>query len=138
MIDPAWFAGRLRELREARGLTQEQLAAAAHMARIGIAQLEGNDRWPAWQTVIALCEALGVTPNDFIVEPTKRLAATAGEAKRPRGRPRQAAQVADEPAPPQTAASDAAADPAPKKPGRGGQKGKKAGAKARSPRGRQA
>jgi transcriptional regulator with XRE-family HTH domain len=99
-----WFAGRLRELREAAGLTQEQLAVRAGMAWRTITHLEGGDRKPTWETVLALCLALQVEVGEFAREPAAlpeprrgrpRKATTedrsvSGETvpKRPRGRPR--------------------------------------------------
>jgi DNA-binding XRE family transcriptional regulator len=76
-----WFAGRLRELREAAGLTQQELANRAGMAWRTITHLEGGDRKPTWETVLTLCQALGVLCNEFTKAPT-------GTEKRSRGRPR--------------------------------------------------
>jgi transcriptional regulator with XRE-family HTH domain len=59
------FARRLRELREAAGLTQVQLAQAAGLHRQGIAKLEGGERAPAWDTVQKLAAALGVDCTAF-------------------------------------------------------------------------
>lgn len=74
------FGARLRELREGAGLTQQELAEKAGMARIGIAQLEGGRRKPAWQSVLALTKALGATCEEFMVRPER------AEALKP-GRP---------------------------------------------------
>lgn len=52
------FGARLRSLRLARGLSQEQLAEAASLSRDGIARLELGDRWPRFDTVIKLADAL--------------------------------------------------------------------------------
>jgi len=54
------FGARLRQLREAAGLTQEGLAEQAGMHRFGIAKLERGEREPAWATVQSLAKALGV------------------------------------------------------------------------------
>lgn len=60
------FGRRLRELREAKGLTQAALGKAAdNMQGSAIARLEAGDRSPSWETVLKLAEALGVEPNDF-------------------------------------------------------------------------
>lgn len=67
-----WFASRLRELREAAGLTQPQLAERAGMTRDGISHLEQGRRKPSWETVLALCAALGVDCTAFTQEPAKR------------------------------------------------------------------
>jgi transcriptional regulator with XRE-family HTH domain len=97
-MKPEWFAGRLRELREARGLTQKELAERTGLTTDGIAKLERSDRGPTWETVLALCNALGVGCGEFAKEPAPRPAPhrgrppksepPAGPAKRPRGRPR--------------------------------------------------
>jgi transcriptional regulator with XRE-family HTH domain len=89
-----WFAGRLRELREAAGLTQQQLAERAGMAWRTITHLEGSDRKPTWETVLALCQALGVEVGEFAKEPTTQHEPRRGrppkevaEGRAPRGRP---------------------------------------------------
>jgi transcriptional regulator with XRE-family HTH domain len=76
-----WFAGRLKELREQAGLTQQQLGEKAGLSQAGIADLEQQRRKPAWETVVALCRALGVTPEAFLQEPS-------AAPKPRRGRPR--------------------------------------------------
>jgi transcriptional regulator with XRE-family HTH domain len=96
-----WFAGRLKELREQAGLTQQELADKAGLSKAGIADLEQARREPSWSTAVALAEALGVAVTSFLKEPAPRPQAgrgrppkRAGEAeeepapKRPRGRPR--------------------------------------------------
>lgn len=82
-MSAANFAGRLKELRVAAGLTQESLAERAKLSKAGIADLEQGRREPSWATVIALAEALGVTCQAFLE------AATVTEKAKP-GRPRQA------------------------------------------------
>src|SRR5689334_12631054 len=72
------FAARLRQLREAAGLTQAQLAARAGMNQFGVAKLEQGVTTPYWETVLALARALGVTCLEF---------AEGGEAEAPRRRP---------------------------------------------------
>jgi transcriptional regulator with XRE-family HTH domain len=80
------FAGRLRQLREAAGLTQGELAERAGMHRFGVAKLEQGLREPSWATVQVLASALGLDCLAFadsgagpVAEPAKR------------GRPRKAA-----------------------------------------------
>jgi transcriptional regulator with XRE-family HTH domain len=93
------FAARLRELRERAGWTQDQLADRAGMTREGVAQLEISRRAPAWKSVLALANALGVGVEAFTAPPSERPAPGRGRpakareeappaAKRPRGRPR--------------------------------------------------
>jgi transcriptional regulator with XRE-family HTH domain len=59
------FAARLRQLREAVVLTQEQLAGRAGLHKLGVAKLERGGREPAWATVLALADALGVPCDQF-------------------------------------------------------------------------
>ena len=78
------FAGRLRELRTEAGLSQQELAEKAGMTKDGIAHLEQGRRSPSWETVLALCAALGVSCEAFTVSPSP--------TEPPgRGRPRKAA-----------------------------------------------
>jgi DNA-binding XRE family transcriptional regulator len=100
MVSAGWFAGRLRELREGAALTQTELAEKAGLTREGVAQLETGRRKPAWETVLALCEALGCSCEAFTRPPAARPRAGPGRPrkgraegpteapKRPRGRPR--------------------------------------------------
>ena len=115
------FAVRLRELREAAGLTQSQLADRAGMHLHGITKLEQGDRAPAWATVLALAEALEVGCEAFVDSKAGGRASSAGgeeespSSGRPRGRPKKPA------APPPPAekleAQAEARKPVPKKPG---------------------
>jgi transcriptional regulator with XRE-family HTH domain len=59
------FAEKLKQMREASGLSQEGLAAKAGMNRFGIAKLEQGVREPSWATVQALAKALGVDCTAF-------------------------------------------------------------------------
>jgi transcriptional regulator with XRE-family HTH domain len=80
MADPTWFAGRLRELRVQAGLTRQELAERAGLSEGGVRDLEQGHRRPSWETVLALCSALGVDPNAFAQAP-------APSEKPKRGRP---------------------------------------------------
>lgn len=81
-MNPEWFANRLRELREAKGWTQQQLADAAGIKLGGVRNLEQGRRSPVWETVIALCQALGVNCDQFMVEPTDRPPAGPGRPRK--------------------------------------------------------
>ncbi|HZY88619.1 MAG TPA: helix-turn-helix transcriptional regulator [Gemmataceae bacterium] len=59
------FGERLRELREAAGLSQQALADLAGMHRQGVNKLEAGDRGPTWESVQALAKALGVDCTAF-------------------------------------------------------------------------
>jgi transcriptional regulator with XRE-family HTH domain len=80
---PTGFAQRLRELREAAGLTQEQLAERAGLYPFSLAKLEQGVHEPTWPTVLDLGAALGVEVGAFVCEDRDRLA-----PKRRPGRPR--------------------------------------------------
>lgn len=62
-IDPA----KLRKAREDAGRTQEGLAAGIGMHAQYISQLERGVKRPAYGTVTALADALGVTVTDICV-----------------------------------------------------------------------
>lgn len=55
------FPGRLRELRTAAGLSQEQLAERAGLSRAGISHLEQGSKRPSLASAWALADALGVS-----------------------------------------------------------------------------
>src|SRR5947209_11904322 len=100
MIDAAWFGGRVRELREGRGWTREELAKAAGVSVRAIVQWERSEREPSWSNVLALAAALGVECTAFTTRPEDREPPGRGRPtkevtrqtedpapKRPRGRP---------------------------------------------------
>jgi transcriptional regulator with XRE-family HTH domain len=73
-LNPEWFAGRLRELRQQAGFSREALAERAGMnGPNGIRNLEQGIRMPSWETVVALCQALGVKCDAFLQEPSADL-----------------------------------------------------------------
>lgn len=55
----------VRQLREARGLTQERLAGRAGMTLGTVARLELAQNAPEWPTVRKLIEALGASWTEF-------------------------------------------------------------------------
>ncbi|HWG43582.1 MAG TPA: helix-turn-helix transcriptional regulator [Gemmataceae bacterium] len=79
-MDAKWFAGRLGELRKNAGMTQQQLADKAGLKLGGVRDLEQGRSGPTWDTVLALCKALGVDCTAFTIEP-------ATDDKPGRGRP---------------------------------------------------
>ena len=50
---------RVREIRMAAGMTQEQLASAAGIARVTLVRLESGEQSPRYDTLVAIAEALG-------------------------------------------------------------------------------
>jgi transcriptional regulator with XRE-family HTH domain len=80
MANGKQFGRRLRELRLAAGLTQEQLGEKRGLSLGGVRDLEQGRNQPSWETVLALAAALGVDCRAFTVAP--------GKATRARGRGR--------------------------------------------------
>ncbi len=72
------FGERLRELREAKGMSQQELADRAGLTRDGVAQFETGRRRPMWESVLALMGALGATCQEFIDPPQSRVKAGPG------------------------------------------------------------
>lgn len=83
----ARFADRLRELREAAGLTAYALAKKCGLTKQALYRLEEGSSEPTWQTVQLLAVALGVDCSAF-VDPTVRPPDT--EPAKRRGRPKKA------------------------------------------------
>src|SRR5687767_14883788 len=85
MPSPTGFAKRLKELREAAGLTQAELADRAGLHQFGVAKLEQGLREPGWATALSLAKALGISVADFVVEEGGQ---PREPPRRPRGRPK--------------------------------------------------
>jgi transcriptional regulator with XRE-family HTH domain len=65
------FAVRLKTLREAAGLTQQQLARRAGLHLGSLFKIEQGLREPLWDTVCKLADALDVTVTEFVEQPSK-------------------------------------------------------------------
>lgn len=100
---------RLRQLRLARRLTQEQLAERAGLSDKFLGELERGRGNPTLTTLAALSDALGVRLVDLL----------AVETDRPRLTSRQATQVREALASLETLVEWAAPAPAPRKPRKG-------------------
>jgi transcriptional regulator with XRE-family HTH domain len=59
------FPARLKETRQARGLTRDQLAVAAGTSSASIAKLEVGERAPSLALAWKLAKALGVTVDEL-------------------------------------------------------------------------
>lgn len=59
------FARRLRQLREAAGLSVAELAAKLGVSRQAVHQLEAGRAQPAWETVQRLADVLGLSTEDL-------------------------------------------------------------------------
>jgi transcriptional regulator with XRE-family HTH domain len=60
---------RLREVRERRFLTQQQLAERAGVAKVTIARIETGATRPSFTTVRKLAAALEVSPEEIVPNP---------------------------------------------------------------------
>jgi transcriptional regulator with XRE-family HTH domain len=60
------FAARLREVRQGRGMTQQQLADAAEVSVAFVGRLERGQAGPGIDIVAKLAAALATTPGDLL------------------------------------------------------------------------
>lgn len=60
------FAQNLVSARKRVGISQEEVAWRASLHRTQLGELERGKRQPRIDTVVKLCGALGVTPNDLL------------------------------------------------------------------------
>jgi len=64
------FGSRLKQLREAKSLTQLALAEKSGVGKTSIRNIEqGIGRYPRFDTMVALAKALGVSLDEFVIEP---------------------------------------------------------------------
>jgi transcriptional regulator with XRE-family HTH domain len=87
LMDPKAFGARLKELREASGLSQKALADKAGLSQRGIANWELGLREPLWSNVVALAEALGVDLAAFLQEPKSIPEPKRGRPRKGQGEP---------------------------------------------------
>ena len=66
------FAANLRRLRNAKGVSQDELALEANVSRSYLSQLEKGTFYASLKIVGRLSEALGVEPADLLKIPHKR------------------------------------------------------------------
>lgn len=66
---PSGFGVRLRELRIAAKMTQQELGERLGLRLEAVSRYERGMAEPAWPVVVQFAAALGVRPNDFLVEP---------------------------------------------------------------------
>src|SRR4051812_39280909 len=60
------FATKLRQLREARGMTLYGLAKRAGLTLPTVSDLDAGRSKPSWDTVQMLCAALEASPEEFL------------------------------------------------------------------------
>src|ERR1700760_25018 len=66
MTDDSWAAGtRLRMGRQARGLSQQQLAGMAGVTRQAVSAVESGHSDPSLRVALALASALGLTVEEL-------------------------------------------------------------------------
>ncbi|HEX7830648.1 MAG TPA: helix-turn-helix transcriptional regulator [Thermoanaerobaculia bacterium] len=70
--DAELFGAVVRELREGRGWTQEQLAERSDMNASYLGFVERGDNVPTLTIIIQIAEGLGVEPADLLKAMTKR------------------------------------------------------------------
>jgi len=104
MAGQSSFADRLRQAREAAGLSQYALAKRSGLSKQALSNLEAGHREPSWMTVQRLAAALEVSCEQFtdtnLTLPEPEPAGHPGrppkakteppQPKRPRGRPKNA------------------------------------------------
>lgn len=61
------FAANLRKYRAIKKLSQESLAELADLSQQYICNMEGEKVNPSFATVMKLCEAFEITPNDLLL-----------------------------------------------------------------------
>ncbi len=66
-IDYTLLAKRLSKIRRSKGLTQAQLAEMSNLTNNYISNIETSHSIPSLETLVKLCNALEITPNDLLV-----------------------------------------------------------------------
>ena len=62
------FGNRLRQLRDERGYSQEELAERAELHRNYVGGVERGERNVALENIVKLAKALSVPPSDLFVD----------------------------------------------------------------------
>ena len=65
------IGGRIKKIREEKGLTQEEVARRAGVTAVSISRWENKEREPTFQNVERIAQALGVTMAEMVKEPQK-------------------------------------------------------------------
>lgn len=66
------FGKTLRQLREKKGLSQEELADLCHIHRTYVSQLERGLKSPTLRLIWQICESLESNPLDLITDMVSR------------------------------------------------------------------
>ncbi len=62
------LGSRIRRLREAVRMTQEELAGAASIGRVTLVRIEKGEQSPRYETLVALASGLGRTVGELLAE----------------------------------------------------------------------
>jgi transcriptional regulator with XRE-family HTH domain len=65
MLEPKLFGKRVRAIRKAARITQENAAEAAHLNPKYLGEIERGEKRPSFEAIIALAKALKVSPDAF-------------------------------------------------------------------------
>jgi transcriptional regulator with XRE-family HTH domain len=63
---PKQMGARIRRLRKAKGMSQQQLAYRADLTRVFITRLEAGQQDPSLSTINAIARALGVSAAELM------------------------------------------------------------------------
>jgi transcriptional regulator with XRE-family HTH domain len=66
------FGERLKLFRKFKNITQEKLAEMIDIDTRQIVRLESGESLPSLSTLLKLCEAFGITPNEFLLIKEKK------------------------------------------------------------------
>lgn len=67
VVDYSLIGKRLADVRRARKMTQEKLAEKTDLANNYISNIENSRSIPSLETLVKLCDALDITPNDILL-----------------------------------------------------------------------
>jgi len=70
---PQLLGETIREIRNQRGLTQQQLADLSRMERTYIVALENGRKNPSGRTLVLIAGALGILPGELFRRFTKKV-----------------------------------------------------------------
>jgi transcriptional regulator with XRE-family HTH domain len=59
------LANRIKELRDQKGISQEELAHRAGLSRTGMGFLETGKRWPRLDTLMKVADGLNITLDEL-------------------------------------------------------------------------
>lgn len=66
-IDYSAIGKRIALIRKQNGITQEQLAEKAELSNIYISHIENSRSIPSLETLMKLCSALDITPDEVLL-----------------------------------------------------------------------